>query len=695
MEIVENLSEKNIDSILMDVQDQKDAILIKVKEEKLKLLHVNLLYSLPSNFVNTTIVFIALYLVNNSELVWSWYIASLCMFLLRYFEYFFYKLNPQYKFNDVIFTVGIILSSCLWGFVGSFLIPKDNLLDQMIVISILVGMVSGGIQTLQGNLLASCTWIIVLLLPLNVWLYLQSNLTYLILAFSLTSYIFFMIITAWRANRLLTKALILHYVNMELFKNTAEAYKQLEENEERLSTIQENAPIGMAIISLDGKFLHVNNALSDILGYRKSELEHLNIQDIIYPEDKIIDLNYEKRILDSSHHSFQYEIRLIHKNNQLIWVLKNRSLIQDKNNQPSYFIAQFLDITEQKNNDKKMLALNEETKIMLDNLQQHENDMVLTTKMNTMLQTCNEAREAYLIVSLSAQKLFKNLSGGLSIFNLSNNSMQTVEQWGTDQILMSSFSVDDCWALREGHTYMIDDPHKDLTCSHYKGIPEKSICLPLIVQNGIIGILHLHSSEKKIISPYQQQLADSFNDVIRLALANLQLRQELQSQATRDPLTGLYNRRYLHDTLSRELQLAMRNKNTLCVAMIDLDHFKYFNDSYGHNAGDKVLKSLSEHLNLYFRGTDIVCRYGGEEFIVVMINNQINDAFLRLDQFRNQIRKEHIGVNGNSYPFPTISVGIAEAPRNGINEDDIIKAADKALYAAKNHGRNCVELYEQ
>jgi len=321
-------------------------------------------------------------------------------------------------------------------------------------------------------------------------------------------------------------------------------------------------------------------------------------------------------------------------------------------------------------------------------------EMSLINKMNDKLQTCQELKEAYTIISHSAQELFPDLSGGLCLRLPSTNEMETVQCWGNIQIMKSTFDLEDCWALREGHTYIVNDPHTSLICKHFDSPPLKGyICLPLIVQDGLIGMLEFNSSNNDI-TDYQQHLAITFSEVLRLSIGNIKLRESLNEQAAHDPLTGLYNRRYLNETLPRELQRAIRAKRSLCVAMLDLDFFKKVNDTYGHEAGDEVLKFVAEQLKINLRAGDLACRYGGEEFLLVLVDATIQDAMPHLQQICTDIREAHMTYLKQKLPKITISVGLAEAPRNANKAIDIIRMADDALYKAKNEGRDRIEVFE-
>jgi diguanylate cyclase (GGDEF)-like protein len=310
------------------------------------------------------------------------------------------------------------------------------------------------------------------------------------------------------------------------------------------------------------------------------------------------------------------------------------------------------------------------------------------------MQICVTAQEAYPRIKLIAHELFTNLSGGLSVYNSTTEQMETVIQWGENQILQNVFLPMDCFAIREADINLVDDPQKEIPCDHYLTPPPGGyLALPLLVQNELIGVIHIVAPVGKKIEQHQQDMAISFGNIVKLALANINLRSSLSELSLHDPLTNLYNRRYLNDILSRELIRVARERSTLCLAMIDIDDFKKFNDNYSHLAGDEVLILISNLLKKSFRGSDVSFRFGGEEFVVILLNTKISHAFNKMDEFRDLIKNTTIYYKDKPISNITVSIGLAEAPQHGALIDDLIKAADHALYSAKKSGKDKVVSY--
>ncbi len=192
----------------------------------------------------------------------------------------------------------------------------------------------------------------------------------------------------------------------------------------------------------------------------------------------------------------------------------------------------------------------------------------------------------------------------------------------------------------------------------------------------------------------QQQLAVTVSEAIKLSLSNLKLREELREQATHDALTGLFNRRYLEESLSRELHRAQRRKAPLCVVMLDLDHFKRFNDTFGHGAGDALLREFGRVLRENLRKSDISCRYGGEEFVLILPDSSLADTQQRVEQIRALVRELQIRHGEQLLGTMTVSAGVAGARAYGSTAGELLRAADQAMYAAKQAGRDRVIVYQ-
>ena len=218
----------------------------------------------------------------------------------------------------------------------------------------------------------------------------------------------------------------------------------------------------------------------------------------------------------------------------------------------------------------------------------------------------------------------------------------------------------------------------------------------MIAQGESLGVLSV--SDSRLDDPVadarglqkMQELATSLAEQISLAFANLMLRETLKYQSVRDPLTNLFNRRHMEEGLQRELSRAERNGNPVSVLMADIDLFKQFNDAFGHEAGDLVLQDLGALFANEIRGGDIACRYGGEEFLLILADTDLESASERASKLQEQVRNLHVRYRGETLRRITLSIGVAGFPKHGRTASQIVTAADRALYQAKASGRDRV-----
>ncbi|NER33561.1 MAG: PAS domain S-box protein [Oscillatoria sp. SIO1A7] len=219
---------------------------------------------------------------------------------------------------------------------------------------------------------------------------------------------------------------------------------------------------------------------------------------------------------------------------------------------------------------------------------------------------------------------------------------------------------------------------------------QESLCVPMMAQGETLGLLYLCTEEAGQLSESKQRLAIAVAEHIALALANLKLRETLRNQSIRDPLTGLFNRRYLEESLQRELHRAKRNHQSVGIIMIDIDYFKRFNDTFGHKAGDVVLRELGALLQKSIRASDIACRYGGEELTLILPESNLADTQKRASQIRAAVKELQVQYRGELLGAISISLGVACFPEHGLTGEAAIQAADAALYRAKSEGRDRV-----
>jgi diguanylate cyclase (GGDEF)-like protein/PAS domain S-box-containing protein len=353
------------------------------------------------------------------------------------------------------------------------------------------------------------------------------------------------------------------------------------------------------------------------------------------------------------------------------------------------------DITERKFAEEKVRKSNEELMVLVAELQKRDREMQLLNRMNDLLQTCNTQEEAFKVIALLGGELFPGQDGCMAVPHASGRHLETVARWGAEAPVEPIFPLEDCWALRRGTFHEIVAPRVGL-CRHFvRHIETDYLCAPLMVHGETLGLLCLVrvAATRGTHQVSQQQLAVMMGESIKLCLSNLKLRETLRAQAIHDPLTGLFNRRYLEDTMWRELHRAHRRNSTLGVAMLDLDHFKRFNDTFGHDAGDSLLRELGQLLREKLRKSDIACRYGGEEFVLILPDSSLENTRQRVEQIRGLIKELKIRHCDQLCGTIATSAGVAGAPEHGSSVAELLRAADNALYAAKQAGRDRVVVY--
>jgi len=331
-------------------------------------------------------------------------------------------------------------------------------------------------------------------------------------------------------------------------------------------------------------------------------------------------------------------------------------------------------------------------------LTQNNREINLLSEMSVFLLACTTPEEAYSVIANTGQHLFRGAGGSLFIYNEYLNNLKCVATWGNLVLEPNEreFAPEQCWALRRGRGHKVEYTYSGPTCQHVSSsMSGKYLCVPIVDRGGLLGAVHLRTNPFAMASTDEiaylnEKLSMTFIEHVAPALANMNLREKLHNLSIRDPLTGLYNRRFMEETLEREILQAERNQHPLGVVMLDLDHFKQFNDNFGHQAGDLLLREVGALLQSQIRGGDIACRYGGEEFILILPNAPLENILQRLDALRLAIKK--IDVKHGSQPrvIVTVSAGLAMFPEHGDTSENLLSAADRALYCAKAGGRDRV-----
>ncbi|HEY7221644.1 MAG TPA: diguanylate cyclase [Candidatus Binatia bacterium] len=461
--------------------------------------------------------------------------------------------------------------------------------------------------------------------------------------------------------------------------------------------LYESFPDAIAVIDRYGKISEMNAQVEVIFGYSRQELQDKPVEFLIPERFR------ERHVKHITSYIADPRTRPMGVGLELFGQRKDKSefpvdimLSPMTTESGSMVIAIVRDVTGPKRATESVRKTNEELLALVAELRRRDSEMQALISMDDLLQSCTTPEEAFKVVGLAAGELFVGQTGCLAVLHASGQYLEIVARWGNGPPGEPIFLLEDCWALRRGQVHEVTDPHTGLLCRHFIERPEAAyLCVPLNVQGETLGVFCLVGAPAKRSQHQvsQLQLAVTVSESIKLSLSNLKLREELRAEAIHDPLTGLFNRRYLEETLPRELHRARRSRSPLCVAMLDLDDFKRFNDTYGHDAGDALLRELGRLVRGKLRKSDISCRYGGEEFVLVLPDSSIVDAEQRVDQIRIQIKELQIPHGEQLLSALTVSAGVAQADDHTADPAELLRAADMAMYAAKNAGRDRVVVY--
>jgi diguanylate cyclase (GGDEF)-like protein/PAS domain S-box-containing protein len=483
--------------------------------------------------------------------------------------------------------------------------------------------------------------------------------------------------------------------------------QKLRQSEANLAAAQRIAHFGSFeqdlanLEDMEHRPLRCSEEVFRILGLepRSGELPRADFFQMVHPEDpdRIREVT-SGTIHGSKPHSVDY--RIVRSDQTERIVQGTGDVVYDaQTHKPLKLVGTIQDITDRKRAETQVEEANQRLAERVQELQRRSTEISLLSDMGGWLQSCQTADEAYAIIGKSAERLFQEWSGALYVISPSRNAVETVTDWGPPIRGERVFAPDDCWALRRGRPHWFEIGGAAANCHHTDPAQVTgSLCVPLMAQGEAIGILNLqraHSDERqstgsKPSSEAEQKLAAVLAEQIALALGNLRLRETLRNQSIRDPLTGLFNRRYLEESLEREISRATRNKNSVAIIMMDLDRFKVFNDTFGHQAGDAALRTFGDFLKKTTRGQDIACRYGGEEFAMVLSDCHLDGALQRAEALREGVKQLTVQHAGQLLGTISLSMGLALFPDHGSTISEVVRAADQALYCAKRDGRDRV-----
>ena len=591
------------------------------------------------------------------------------------------------------YGIGAGLAGITWGSAAVLLFPPDAIGPQVMVAFVLAGMTAAGLLVLAARFEAVVVFLLPALLPLILQFFLQNSELHTAMGVMTLLYLGGLLGIAAKMHRLIADVLSLRVDNRALVEEVGRRQRAedgLRESEARLQRVLDGANDGFWDWNVATGAVLVSRHGIEMLGYQPDDLApHIaSWETLVHPDDRPL----QRPALDAHFAGetphYQAEYRLRAKAGDWRWVLvRGKVTARDATGRPLWMAGTHTDIT-----DRHLIE--EALCDTLVRMQRRADQMSALNRMNDLLLSCETREEAYQIIARGAARLFDGRPGGLAICeDASPDHLRVVATWGDAPTLSATFPPRDCWALRRGGLYEMSDPAHDGPCRHFsRAVEHAYLCLPLIVRGETSGLLHVGAGGALAAEQFQDSrtLALTVGESIKLALSNLKLQEALREQAVRDPLTGLFNRRYLDETLPRELHRRLRSGEPLAAAMLDLDHFKRVNDDCGHEAGDTLLRAVGHLLRDFLRVGDLACRYGGEELTVILPGSSLEDARIRLDGLRQAVRQLHVGHPGGALPAITVSIGVAAAAPAETDATALLGRADAALYRAKAQGRNRV-----
>jgi diguanylate cyclase (GGDEF)-like protein len=311
------------------------------------------------------------------------------------------------------------------------------------------------------------------------------------------------------------------------------------------------------------------------------------------------------------------------------------------------------------------------------------------------LQLCVTAQEAYACSARHLHQLVPGSNGAISIINNSRSMLIASSTWGEPEGMLDGFEAQTCCGLRTGRPRWRKPGESEIHCTHFAGVaPENYMCIPLAALGETLGFayVNLPTEAAETLAAARVALINEMVELAAMAIAGLNLRAKLENQSIRDGLTNLFNRHFLEIALEREVQRSVRSRAPLALLMLDVDHFKAFNDLFGHEAGDLVLRELAVCLQSAVRAEDIVCRYGGEEFVILLPEITQELALEAAERLRQRVTTMRLELRGEPLRQISISVGLAMYPEQADTAGELLRMADRGLYQAKRAGRNQVQV---
>jgi diguanylate cyclase (GGDEF)-like protein/PAS domain S-box-containing protein len=459
----------------------------------------------------------------------------------------------------------------------------------------------------------------------------------------------------------------------------------LRTTEERYRELFENANDIVYTHDLKGSITSINKAAETITGYARDEALQMNACQLVAPDHTRIACRMIDRQV-AGENPVPYELDIVAKDGRRVSLELNTHIIS-RGGKPVAVQGIARDITQRKKTEEALHQARQKLEDWVHELEQRTHEMTLLSEMGDMLRACLSTDEAYNVIVRVAQQIFPVRVGALYVISPSRNMVEAVAVWGDSSLIERAFAPDECWALRRGRVHWVEDSGVGLLCKHLQEpLPEGYLCVPMMAQSEALGILYLTQPESARLTEAKQRLAVAMAEHIAMALSNLKLHESLRSQSIRDPLTGLFNRRFMEESLELELRRAARNRKPLGIILLEVDDFHTVARSAGEDAEDSILLELGGILQTIIRKEDIACRYSHEALAIVLPHGPLEVAAQRAEHLREMIKDIEIRHRGRSLGRVTISLGIAAFPEQGRTVETLFRNAESALQRAQQEG---------
>ena len=461
--------------------------------------------------------------------------------------------------------------------------------------------------------------------------------------------------------------------------------EQLRESEERFRLLAENSSDVISLHEiLSNRILYISPSCTRLTGFRPEEMLGHQPKEFIPLDDWLKVKAGFARMLKANLDSAVFEYHFLHKSEGPFWVETTIQAIRDSVGEMIHYVSVTRDITRRKADQEALLNAQNQLTLQISELARRAQELATLSEMGNMLQVCSQLDEACNVIAQFSPNLFPGTSGYIATLVGKTNELEVHQKWGQPALIARRFRTNECWGIRRSRPTLKENPAIGTNCGHFESpLPASYLCIPITSHSRPVALLHLQADSPGILTESQFQLAATTAEQIGLGLTNLELRQSLTERTRTDPLTGILSRSFLEERLEVEFARACTTIQPLSLILIDIDHFREVNAALGHFQADQVLISLAETIQSTLEKEDVIGRFGGDEFIILLPNTQLEAAYLRAEKLRTKIRSSLLANNHPSQRPLTISAGVACWPTHGESPTVLVRAVTLALEEAK------------